>query len=170
MAASADNSLLCFAFSRALAHFVPDLRDPLFINLPLSPCRLSRRNDADFLRFLIHRVSNVLFFVDKSAPGRSVDGFVFVVPHMLNVAFEVGFPAVRHAFAGILLSSDGLAAVDARILGLSLFQHRRTPLFRCEHHTSKFDVPSASHHPALCPPSLTSPPPFCHSYPSHQCG
>ena len=49
----------------------------------------------------------------------------FFVVGVITIAFEVSSPAVGHGFAGKL--RDGLAAIEARILLLSLFPHRRTP-------------------------------------------
>ena len=53
----------------------------------------------------------------------SAANFVFFLSLVIEVTGEVGTPAVRHAFAGIFLWKDGLAAIDTHVLLLSLFPH-----------------------------------------------
>jgi len=49
--------------------------------------------------------------------------FVFFISEVIEVTREVGTLAIRHAFAGIFLWKDGLAAIDTHVLLLSLFPH-----------------------------------------------
>jgi len=53
----------------------------------------------------------------------SAPNFVFFLSLVIEVTGEVGTPAVRHAFAGMFLCSNGLAAIDTHVLLLSLFPH-----------------------------------------------
>ena len=62
-------------------------------------------------------------FCPEGRSSESAPNFVFFLSVVIEVTDEVGTPAVRHAFAGMFLWKDGLAAIDTHVLLLSLFPH-----------------------------------------------
>jgi hypothetical protein len=79
--------------------------------------------------------------------GASAPKFVFFFVRVIEIAGEVGLFSVWHAFARTLVERDGLTAVDARVLLLSRFPHRRTPflLMRLYHQCYAQSMASVIH-------------------------